>query len=366
MSNELLRASLQRLEDRFTKAADAGHRLQCLLKESPSLGDRNSGDPPPFAGKDAVYTAGGGYRDSGVIHDELGNPTFTNKPVYEVNGKPIANSAGEFYAFDRGAIRVVKLFGASPVAASAAWNVFAPLASDAGQLLSDLLANALPMPIPKETLAISHLERRWLYFLFDLAWARTPGSPLRVSQEKAAWSGYTIVELSEIPHLRQCNDELSKELLAKIPDPPSWYSVIDDVVAASVYAIDILLMWKPKEEAKSAASAEQSGADAAAGSARVVGATKGEIMPDAPPPCPGCGSPPAATDVDDVCPNCGAYRFRCQIIMQVPTGNFPPVKYQCGQQYWERIPPSQVKPKSGTSNTAARPRKGKKPKDWRS
>ena len=60
------------------------------------------------------------------------------------------------------------------------------------------------------------------------------------------------------------------------------------------------------------------------------------------PPCPGCGSPPAATEVDDVCPKCGAYMFHCRLFRHVPLGNSPPFYSRVGRPFWERIPPSQV------------------------
>jgi hypothetical protein len=61
------------------------------------------------------------------------------------------------------------------------------------------------------------------------------------------------------------------------------------------------------------------------------------------PPCPGCGSAPAATDVDDICPCCGAYTFLCGIIEHVPLGDTPVIKQQVTKQRWKRIPPSQVR-----------------------
>lgn len=66
------------------------------------------------------------------------------------------------------------------------------------------------------------------------------------------------------------------------------------------------------------------------------------------PTCPGCGSPPAAEDVPDICPGCAAYWFDGGIVVhfhlpQGPELQPPPIKQQMATPRWERIPPSQVK-----------------------
>lgn len=71
--------------------------------------------------------------------------------------------------------------------------------------------------------------------------------------------------------------------------------------------------------------------------------------PESLPSCPGCGSPPAATDVDDICPSCGAYTFLCGIIEHVPLGDAPVIKQQVTKPRWKRIPPSQVRTKQPIS-----------------
>jgi hypothetical protein len=64
------------------------------------------------------------------------------------------------------------------------------------------------------------------------------------------------------------------------------------------------------------------------------------------PPCPGCGGAPAATDVDDICPACGAYKFLCGIAEHVPLDHDAPIiKQQMARPRWKRIPPSKVKAK---------------------
>jgi hypothetical protein len=63
------------------------------------------------------------------------------------------------------------------------------------------------------------------------------------------------------------------------------------------------------------------------------------------PPCPGCGSPPAATDVDDVCPRCGAFLYRCEIVKHVSLVDGTVFTQQVTKPRWTRIPPSQVRVK---------------------
>jgi len=67
------------------------------------------------------------------------------------------------------------------------------------------------------------------------------------------------------------------------------------------------------------------------------------------PPCPGCGSPPAASgDVDDLCPRCGEYKFHCGLAEHLPLPQGPDssaasVWQQMAIPHWERLPPSQVR-----------------------
>jgi hypothetical protein len=62
------------------------------------------------------------------------------------------------------------------------------------------------------------------------------------------------------------------------------------------------------------------------------------------PPCPGCGTPPAASgDVDSVCPRCGEYKFDCGLVEHLPSPQGPdpaPTTYwqQMAIPHWERLP----------------------------
>jgi hypothetical protein len=63
-----------------------------------------------------------------------------------------------------------------------------------------------------------------------------------------------------------------------------------------------------------------------------------------PAPCPGCGSPPAALDVNDICPGCESYLYNCGKIA-LPVYGAAARIVQLHSPTWTRIPPSQVKKK---------------------
>jgi hypothetical protein len=95
--------------------------------------------------------------------------------------------------------------------------------------------------------------------------------------------------------------------------------------------------------------------------------TGGLAAPADLPLCPVCGSPPAAHDVDDVCPNCGAFHFRCGIATHVPLSMGPSESQVIHQQvrppHWERIPPSQVVPRRPASTQCASPSNNPEPSE---
>jgi hypothetical protein len=204
------------------------------------MGDRPADQPPAFSGKNPVSWVLSEYRSPGIIHDARGRPTFADSPTYDRDGKPIANSAGQPYAVDRGASRAIQLYGTRQ-----ARDSLEPIFVDAGNLLSSMRADSLSVPIPSPTLRTDKPLARWLYFLFDMAWAEVAGSPLRVSREKSAWYQNTDVTLKMVLWFRGPNKPAgfhpAEPMIANIPDPPNWYSVIDDLAQASVDAIDILL-----------------------------------------------------------------------------------------------------------------------------
>ncbi len=210
---ELFLKGLEFLRKHFEKRADAD--LCCYLFEYPVIGDSPSalpwGDKRPEAFK---WELGTFYRNFKFVE---GTPRL----------------------LDRGAKRELYFFGPEKLR-----KEFLRLAGEAGTLISGVPEAAFPAPIPDETLRTTDEQLRWCYFVFDLAWAGIKGSPLRAS-EKFAWNGDGILPLTKLPELRQWNGyEWGKEIAeraARVPDPPSWFSDIDDLWRASVYAVDILL-----------------------------------------------------------------------------------------------------------------------------
>jgi hypothetical protein len=153
-------------------------------------------------------------------------------------GLPDEKSGYFFFGpYNRGPIRRVNLYGAD-----AAQERLMPCLADAGHLLAGLPRDELPVPIPPPTLATKETSKRWLYVLFDLAWAEIPGSLLRPSKPRCAWYLNVWIPVRTIETHRIYGDRLPfAEILRKIPYPPTWCSTIDDVAQASIYAIDILL-----------------------------------------------------------------------------------------------------------------------------
>jgi hypothetical protein len=129
-------------------------------------------------------------------------------------------------------------------------------------------------------------------------------------------------------------------------------TILPFVNASSSFQRPILERMKAIVEAARQAAAKAAlfdGPSAAGGEAPEGGGATDPSSPELPPgtsaipACPGCGSPPAAEDVDDVCPHCRAYQFRCGIATHIPLGDASHTKQQVVRPYWERLPPSQVR-----------------------
>jgi hypothetical protein len=209
-ASDLLSIGLRRVQDRFSRTIDDSLKVQCLLIESPIVGDESdSSQPPGFVGREFL--------------------SFYTEPYRHI----LRSRDEKSRLIDAGANRTIYLFGTDK-----ADDGFSPLATDAGNLLSAIPENAFPVIIPADTLRTTTPAIRWIYFLFDLAWAKVPGSALRPSKDKTAWAGRTSVSLASLPQVRARFKDLAERFL----DPPTWYSTIDDLVQASIYAIDILMI----------------------------------------------------------------------------------------------------------------------------
>jgi hypothetical protein len=165
-------------------------------------------------------------------------PMVGESAVHNVTGNPILFSNGQPVAMRQGIDRNYFIHaGGAPHRRITSITSFFSLAAQAGQCLYVLPADVNRI-----------LWRRWLHgfpaigdkgmwisALFELAWQQAAGSSL--SAARFAWSGSTNIPLDA-----QQEDGAATDSPADIPDPPAhWYSLIDDLVAASIAAIDILL-----------------------------------------------------------------------------------------------------------------------------
>jgi len=236
----LWRRTLQQVQKRFEEAAPERHPLRCLLVEHATPEQRKPELPPlkDFSEETTVYWATGVYRNVRFIQNADGTPVFTDKPVLDVDGKPIVNSAGEAYAIERGAVRTLQVHGEYE-----AFQCFSQIATQAGCSVPAMPPAVRNMLFPGTVRETDPLKC-WLYVLFDLAWRNMPGSPLKA--ERYTWVGDTSVSLRSLPNFRRAAAIGAKvphpELLAQIPDPPDrFYSVLDNIGLASIAAVDILL-----------------------------------------------------------------------------------------------------------------------------
>lgn len=279
----LWRSSLQRMQQQFAAASQDAEKLTCVLTQSivPEWPKRLEGPfPPETMGRRAVSQGSGPLLEPKQLfwrrfHKEQtaisGRQTvvgvtppkngwsylFVNKgkvlvtedaeleplvgahPTYNENGKPFVFSSGEPMGIHPGSKRDYLIYAAKTAAA----NQFNSIAANAGRTLYGLPANVNRVLWRDWIDGFTTIDdgAMWVNALFELAWQHIPGSSLIA--RKLAWDGKTSIPLDALPHLRQQAERGAPIAgLDSITDPPAhWYSVIDDLMTASVAAIDILL-----------------------------------------------------------------------------------------------------------------------------
>jgi hypothetical protein len=187
MNLPLLRQSLTSLRERFAELQREGN-LRLTLAEYPVSCDRrphvsstqatripaSSKIPGKPTTLEACYRRGktqaGGHRKATPP-----SPAFSG-----IQCNQILDSDGQLADHsDCGAVRTVRVEGENGI-----WERFQRLAADAGVLLGDA-----PQPIrtrfARETLDLANLPLRWVCAMFDLAWAKIPGSPMHPEIEKS-------------------------------------------------------------------------------------------------------------------------------------------------------------------------------------
>lgn len=186
MESNLLKQTLADLRAAFADVRKRG-RLRILLVETPLSAARfKTGDLPGVRG-DAVWVRTFAFPELGqsdpkspgttrTMAAEVGHSdpsgTREGKPQRDVESQPSDDAAREV-------VRLIRVEGDSDV-----WQEFSNVAANAGHVLESA-STLIQDRFRSETLRISELSSRWLCSLFDLAWAKIPGSPLRPETDKS-------------------------------------------------------------------------------------------------------------------------------------------------------------------------------------
>jgi hypothetical protein len=192
------------------------------------------------------------------------------EPPFDAAGRlMLLNSRGKAVSLEIGALRDFALAwpfaGGQP--ASSVQDLIS-LAQYAGVVMG-ALKDKPPPGVSRDTLNVANPLFRWFCLLFDLAWAKIPGSPFPEPEKRLVLlPGLTSRELSPkkptkpdesdggadrealVERLRQRRVRRLLPLWDLEPESgvarppilrPMWHADISDVLRASVYAIDVLL-----------------------------------------------------------------------------------------------------------------------------
>ena len=210
MSHELWRTTLETLRDRFASGAQKHPGLCC-----------------------ALIHAGPGERSR--IYERLqlcrGSSDFVDGgfAAYEETDTPDKCSWRHYYY----------------VGDKAGVALFLNLARDAGRCLCSI-PDDIVEPIPSLSRRAKTPAQAWVWSVFELAWQKRPGSPLKAS--KLIWDAehtgvttypYDTEELRGLSRTLGGGPAFLQAWIERLPD--YFCSELPDVFMASVYAIDILL-----------------------------------------------------------------------------------------------------------------------------
>src|ERR1051326_2413947 len=193
---------------------------------------------------------GGLFREHSALLTPEGRPLFGAFAILDANGTPICNSAGDPFAYSFGLRRNFYLYPGSLRMGESR--------PPPGQKLMELIHEAtgllvqLPSPVAiwlwrnwrsGFSLALMSHEQRWLDAVFELSWQRHFGHPSRA--DRFAWHGSYSVKLygdGLFPRLSKESSFPGDEWITTQNEiPMAHYSMLPDVVRASLAAIDEIL-----------------------------------------------------------------------------------------------------------------------------
>lgn len=251
------RRSLERLRERFAESAKTGNRIVAVLRHEaiPIFPPSPDGPlrPPETNGLTLLMKFGVlSHADCFILGSADGIPLVADEPVLDRTGKPILLPDGRPAAIRRGYFRKCEYWvnrapddqlDGIPLAGFDVEDSYFGAASAASEVI-----RGLPIDVRRFLWSESldgfrpgDDEALWTLALFALAWKRLPGTSLRAP--RYTWTGNSRCELEAFPaFIKWRQAEATRPGMGDYPaNPLAWYSVIDDMLTASVNAIDILL-----------------------------------------------------------------------------------------------------------------------------
>jgi hypothetical protein len=196
---------------------------------------------PAFQGE-LVGIQSAGHREGGIRRDEQGNPCLRDDPILDAVGKPIINSDGKPVDVIMPASRNVAFLGEPED-----FTLFSETAQRAGRILAKLDGTTVPDLLGGWMFSTS--ADLWWAFVFELAWSHR--HPL-LTAEKRLWlpanepNKFIPYDLQTAQRLNSTGSvglnslfQIPANWLIRLPD--AFVSVIENMVTASLDAIDFLL-----------------------------------------------------------------------------------------------------------------------------
>ncbi len=191
-------------------------------------------------GMSFVGMQGAGHRDGGMRTDKNGNPKFRDDAILDACGTPISNSAGSNFDFIMPASRSVTFAGEDKD-----YVILAEIAKRAGRVMR-MTSN--PILSILSDWRFSSDSDVWWAFIFELAWS---GANALLIAEKRLWIPAVVPNVFlpyDLQQLQQLSSAAHGHLpLQNIPKkwtirlPEAWISIIDNVILASIDAVDYCL-----------------------------------------------------------------------------------------------------------------------------